>query len=130
MIDKSKIELGIIGVVAFVLILVSILAVKPWLLLKEARNATRISHMETILNAVYVYNIDNRGFFPPCIPSPGEEAAEITKCEELLPYLYKGGYPTDPRSNAKYMIEYSPEGENKVRVFSTAPEAKGVEIIR
>jgi hypothetical protein len=130
MLDKSKIELSTIGGIVLVLVLVSIFAVKPGILLKEVRNSTRISHMETVLNAVYMYVIDQRGIFPPCIPDPGKGAVNIVECIELRPYLSRGIFPTDPRSDARYMIEYFPERETKLRIFSTAKEAEGVEIIR
>jgi len=130
MLDKSKIELSIIGGIVFVLVLVSIFAVKPGILLKKVKNTTRASHMETILSAIYGYAIDNKGFFPPCIPNFGEGATDITKCEELRPYIYKNMIPSDPDTNSKYMIEYFSGKETRVRIFSTAKEAEGVEIIR
>lgn len=130
MLDKSKIELITIGIIIFVLILGVIFAAKPGRLLKEARNATRINHMETILSALYGYTIDNQGLFPPCIPDSGKGAVDITECAELLPYTYKDRFPADPQPNAKYMIEYLPKIENRIRIFSTAPEAKEVKVIR
>jgi hypothetical protein len=131
MIDNSKIKLItviIISSVVLILFLGIIFAARPATLLKEAKASTRTSHMITILGAVYMYSIDNRGAFPPCILVEG--AVDITECTELIPYLYQGRFPIDPEPKAKYMIEYIPGTENKIRIFSTAPEAKGAEIIR
>jgi len=130
MLDKSKIELIIIGSIIFIFVLGIIFAANPRKLLRGARNATRISHMGTILNALYGYTIDSQGLFPLCIPDFGKGAVHITECAELFPYMYKSRFPTDPGLNAKYMIEYISGTENKVRIFSTDPEAKGVEVIR
>ena len=128
--NKSKIELIIIGSIIFIFVSGIIFAVKPGRLLREARNATRISHMGTILNAIYGYIIDSQGFFPLCIPDSEKGAVDITECTELLPYIYESRFPVDPYSKAKYMIEYISGTENKIRIFSTAPEAQGVEVIR
>ncbi len=133
MIERSKIKLitmAVIGGVVLIIILGIVLAVKPRVLLQKARETTRTSHMETILNAVYVYTIDNQGFFPPCIPDPGQGAVDVTSCTELLPYLYRSQFPVDPDTNAKYMIEHLAGTENKIKISSTAPESKGAEVIR
>lgn len=131
MLNKSKTELitvAVIGSVVVFLLLGIIIAVRPGALMKEARKSTRASQMETVLSAVYVYAIDNQGFFPPCIPEEG--AVDITTCTELLPYLYREQFPIDPSPGAKYMIEHASGTETKIRVFSTAPEKEGAELIR
>lgn len=130
MLDKSKIELIVIASIILIFILGIIFAAKPGRLLKQARNAARISHMGTILNAIYGYTIDSQGFFPACIPDFGKGAIHVSECAELLPYIYEGQFPKDPYPDAKYMIKYVSGAENKVRVFSTAPEAQGLEVIR
>ena len=131
MLNKSKTELitlAVIGSVIVFLVLGMIIAVKPNSLFKKARESTRLSQMETVLSAVYVYAIDNQGFFPPCIPEEG--AVDITTCTELLPYLYRGQFPVNPSPDAKYMIEHASGTETKIRVFSTDPEKEGTELIR
>jgi len=131
MIDKSKIELISVIVISSIVVFLFlgiILASRPATLFKEAKNSTRISHMQTILGAVYLYSVDNKGLFPVCIPKQGPIV--VSECTELIPYLYLGRFPLDPDSKAEYMIEYIPGTKSKIRIFSTSPEAKGTEIIR
>ena len=131
MLDKSKVQRITIIVISSIVLILSlgiIFAARPTTLFKEAKNTTRISHMQTILGAVYMYSIDNQGAFPPCIP--GEGAVDAAKCTELISYLYLGRFPFDPDAKAEYMIEYIPGNKSKIRIFSTASEAKGVQIIR
>lgn len=131
MLDKAKIEripIIIVGTIVIILFLGIIFAARPVTLFKETKNLTRTSHMQTILGAVYMYSIENQGASLPCLLNKG--AVDIAECTELLPYLYLGRFPLDPDLKAKYMIEYIPGKENKIRIFSTAHEAKGVEIIR
>jgi len=55
MIDKSKIELISVIVISSIVVFLFlgiILASRPATLFKEAKNSTRISHMQTILGAV------------------------------------------------------------------------------
>jgi len=131
MMDKKKIELIsliiIVSVVVFLLLGI-ILASRPMTLYKEAKNTTRISHMQTILGAVYLYAIDNQGKFPACIP--GQGAVTASECAELIPYLYLGRFPLDPDPKEKYMMEYVPETKDRIRIFSTSPESKGTELMR
>ena len=131
MIDKSKIKLISVIVISSIVVFIFlgiILVSKPAVLFKEAKNTTRISHMQTILGAIYLYSVDYQGAFPVCIP--GQGAVRASECTELIPYLYLGRFPLDPDSKAEYMIEYIPETKGRVRIFSTSPEAKGIEIMR
>jgi prepilin-type N-terminal cleavage/methylation domain-containing protein len=70
-------------VVALIAILASIviLAINPGKQLAEARNAQRRSDVNTILNAVYQYSIDNNGTLPSGIPVGTEELI----CKEGVP---------------------------------------------
>ena len=107
------------------------LAVKPRDFFREARNATRQNHMQVLMTAVYTYSFDHDGVFPDCIPEPGLPAVGINEClEELKPYLLHL-IMAEPDSRYSYMIEYLPgETEKIIRIFSTAPEAKSLEVIR
>jgi len=70
--------LEILLVVAAIAILagIVILALNPGKQLAETKNAQRSVDVNTILNAVYQYSIDNKGILPDTIPAPAD-AAEI-----------------------------------------------------
>lgn len=87
--------------------------------------------MQVLMTAVYVYVVDNNGLFPDCLPEPGLPAVSINECyDELKPYLLHLVL-ADPDPKYSYMIECVPgEIEKRIRIFSTAPEAKTLEVIR
>lgn len=58
----------VIGIIA-ILASIVIVAINPTKQLADARNAQRRSDVNTILNAVYQYAIDNNGTFPGCLPT-------------------------------------------------------------
>jgi len=129
--DRSKINLLIGGMIILILVLGVGFSVKPRDLFREARNATRKNHMQVLMTAIYVYAVDNNGLFPNCIPEPGQPAVSIKECyDELSSYLLHLVL-ADPDPKYSYMIEYLPgEAGKRIRIFSTAPEAKNLEIVR
>ena len=129
--DRLRINLLIGGMVILILVLGVGLTVKPRDFFREARNVTRKSHMQVLMTTVYSYAVDNNGFLPDCIPKAGQPAVSIKECyDELNPYLLHLVL-ADPDAEHSYMIEYVPgEIEKRIRIFSTAPEAKNFEIIR
>jgi len=125
--DKQKIELATIGFILLVLILVVVYAIRPSALFKESRNATRVNDMENAMTAVWAYAAGHRGIFPLCIPIEG--STSLNNCmEELAPYLI--AFPKDINPNYEYRIGYIPGFENRIKIYSTAPEAEGIIIIR
>lgn len=129
--DRPRINLLIGGAIILILVSSVTLAVRPRDFFREARNATRRNHMQILITAVYFYAADNNGIFPECLPAPGQPAVGINECfDELRPYLLHL-VPVDPNPGYSYMIESIPgESEKKIRIFSTAPEAKNVEVVR
>jgi len=129
--DRSKINLLIGGMIILILVLGIGLAVKPRYFFKEARNATRNNHIQVLMTAVYTYAMEHNGLFPNCLSEPGLPAVSINECyDELSPYLMHLVL-ADPDPKYSYMIEYVPgETEKRIRIFSTAPEAKNLEIVR
>lgn len=125
---KSKIDLIVIAIIVLTIVLGVGLAVNRIGIFKETRNLTRYHHMQTLMNAVYSYIIEH-GFFPKCLPEPNQPAVSITECyEELTPYLVHPVIREPGHPKYTYMIECLPE--KRIRIFSTAPEAKKIEVIR
>jgi len=130
MLGESKIELITIGIIIFTLVSIVVFGIKPGSLLREARNATRINHIGAIRNAIYGYAIDNQGAPLPCILDYRSVAVDISDCPGILPYMYDSRLPLEPSKGAQYMIEYISKEQDRIRIFSTAIEAKGIEAIR
>lgn len=127
---KLKKERVLVGIQLFLLLIFIfsiILAVNLRKNFREARNSVRRKHFETIATAVYSYYIIYNKF-PDCIPLELDKAVEVKNCPEITQFLTFP--PKDPLPNHKYLIKYSNEERNSIKIFSTAPEAKGVELVR
>jgi hypothetical protein len=124
--DKRKVILLVQALIIFALVFSIIGATNLKKVFKDTRNLVRGRHMEIILNAVYTYYLIHNKF-PECIPEPGK-AIEISKCEEIKPFLTS--FPKDPLPEEEYLIEYFNENKENIRIFSSALEAKEIEIIR
>ncbi|TSC80552.1 MAG: Uncharacterized protein G01um101425_206 [Candidatus Peregrinibacteria bacterium Gr01-1014_25] len=70
----------VIGIIA-ILAAVVIVAINPTKQLADARNAQRRSDVNTILNAIYQYAIDNNGNLPTGIPTGSANIREICKTD-------------------------------------------------
>ena len=133
--------LEILLVVAAISILagIVIVAINPTKQLGDTRNAQRRSDVNTILNAVYQYAIDNNGNLPPAITTTSTEicaagvnasvcgSASLISLEELLTdEKYLTSIPSDPNTDncaangVCYEIYKSANG----RVTVTAPDAE------
>jgi len=127
--------LEILLVVAAIAILagVVILAINPTKQLGDTRNAQRRSDVNTILNAVYQYAIDNSGTLPAAITTSSTEVCKTgaVSCSGLIDLSvltasekYLTSVPTDPTgvstNGSGYNIIKSANG----RVTVSAPSAE------
>lgn len=98
----------VIGIIA-ILAAIVIVAINPTKQLGDARDAQRRSDVNTILNAVYQYSIDNQGNVPSTIPTAaaGQICKSAATCGTsgigidldilALTGTYLVGIPVDPR---------------------------------
>jgi prepilin-type N-terminal cleavage/methylation domain-containing protein len=89
----------VIGIIA-ILAAAVIIAINPGQQFKQARNATRWSHMNSIVNATYSYVISSGGSFPPCgnpaALAAGENLIDVSLCStDLADHI--GDLPKDPQ---------------------------------
>ncbi len=105
----------VIGIIA-ILASIVIVAINPTKQLGDARDAQRRSDVNTILNAVYQYAIDNNGNLPSGIPQSPSEAKPICQASldpatciaagylgvnlRMLTGSYLTSIPKDPRITA------------------------------
>lgn len=124
----------ILLVVAAIAILagIVILAINPNKQLGETRNAQRRVDVNTILNAVYQYSIDNNGSLPGTITTSATAICQAAPCTGLIDLSvlttsekYLVSIPKDPlitatTGTAGYTIVKSANG----RVTVAAPDAE------
>jgi prepilin-type N-terminal cleavage/methylation domain-containing protein len=143
MIDKKKkgftlIELLIvIGIIA-ILAAAIIIAINPGQQFKQARNATRWSHMNSLANAVYSYVISSGGTYPTGCPLPYNvssatttiyQGGSVTSCDVLAPD-HITALPTPPLGGEQYWIEFDNVGESRIKIRSSHAEAAGIQVVQ
>lgn len=122
------VALGVISIMAAIVIV----AINPTKQLGDARNAQRASDVNTIINAIYQYAIDNNGDLPVELPEVPKEIcrSEAVNCMGLVNLNdligdYLVAMPSDPATNdprsTKYTIVYDSFGNITV----DAPYAEG-----
>lgn len=137
--------LEILLVVAAIAILagIVIVAINPGKQLGDTKNAQRRSDVNTILNAVYQYSIDNNGVVPSTIPTSATCATPATNeicrlggvCTGLVDLSalttnekYLVGIPTDPvgasTNGTGYFISKS--ANNRITVCAPSAEQGAV----
>ncbi len=97
----------VIGIIA-ILASIVIVAINPTKQLGDARDAQRRSDVNTILNAVYQYAIDNNGTLPTGIPTTTALTickASVAPCNagvnlRVLTGAYLVSIPSDPQAPA------------------------------
>ena len=131
--------LEILLVVAAIAILagIVILAINPVKQLGDTRNAQRRTDVNTILNAVYQYSIDNNGSLPTTITTTVTAVCQAAPCTSLIDLSvlttnekYVVAIPHDPlitatTGTAGYTIVKSANG----RVTVAAPSAEQSAVI-
>ncbi|MDP2656074.1 MAG: type II secretion system protein [bacterium] len=132
--QKGFTLLEILLVVAAIAVLagIVILAINPGKQLGDTRNAQRRSDVNTILNAVYQYTIDNSGTLPASITTtPTEICATGGTCTSLIDLSvlttdekYLTSMPEEPQktnaNGAGYKISKSVNG--RITVVAQFPE--------
>lgn len=132
--EKGFTLLEILLVVAAIAILagIVILAINPGKQLGDTRNAQRKADVNTILNAVYQYTIDNNGTLPSTITTTTTAICQAAPCTSLIDLSvltasekYLTAIPHDPlitatTGTAGYTIVKSANG----RVTVAAPSAE------
>ena len=143
--QKGFTLLEILLAVAAMVILASIviLAINPGKQLADTRNAQRWSDVNTILNAVYQYAIDNNGTFPAgitttagCLVATSTSGVVCSSGINLTSALVPGylvNIPADPKatSTTNYNIVTNSDGRVTVSVPAGLQEQdKGISVTR
>lgn len=128
------VSIGIIAILAAIIIV----AINPRKQISDARNAQRRSDVNTILNAVYQYMVDNEGTPPGGIDSTAREICRLdaTDCDEInlkaLSGTYIAGIPVDPVADLSGTgTDYFISVDAHDRITISAPNAElGLSISR
>jgi len=130
----------VIGIIA-ILAAIVIVAINPARQFAQARNAQRSSNINTILNAVHQYAIDNTGTLPSSITTTSTEICktDASSCTNLIDLsvltdseTYLVELPSDPLcpdSCATYGIGYTIIKSSNGRITVNAPDAELNKII-
>ena len=121
----------VIGIIA-ILASIVIVAINPTKQLGDARDAQRRSDVNTILNAVYQYAIDNNGTLPSGIPTSTAGAKYICKGNaascvngvnlRILTGAYLVNIPADPQAPSSGTgTNYSIVQDTNGRITVAAP---------
>ena len=133
--NKGFTLLEILLVVAAIAILagIIIIAINPGKQLSETKNAQRRIDINTLVNAVYQYSIDNNGALPASITTTSTEICKTTAIS-CLGYVdlgvltanekYLVGLPTDPTGSSANGTGYKISKDVNGRVIVIAPSAE------
>ncbi len=121
----------VIGIIA-ILAAIVIVAINPTKQLGDARDAQRRSDVNTILNAVYQYAIDNNGTIPSGITTTETGICRsdgVADCSSLVDLsVLTGSYvvaiPVDPQATDEDSTEYTIVRDANDRITVTAPNTE------
>ncbi len=122
-------------VVAIIAILagIVILAINPGKQLADTRNSNRKADVNTIVNAVYQYSVDNQGNLPSGVTTTATDicatgAASCTGMVDLTVLTANGKYlvaiPKDPKTGDATDTHYQVVKDANGRVTVSAPDAE------
>lgn len=130
--------LEILLVVAAIAILagIVILAINPNKQLADTRNAQRKTDVNTILNAVYQYTIDNNGTLPSTITTTQTEICKTGgTCTSLIDLSvlttnekYLVSMPFDPTGSSTNGAGYEIKKSSNGRITVVAPDTENIGI--
>ncbi len=135
-IDKNKgftlIEVLLVVAIIAILAGIVILAVNPAKQLADTRNAQRKADVNTIINAIYQYSIDNNGNLPASVTTTAGNACVTggvcTGLVDLTVLTTNGKYlvsiPKDPSNATANDTKYSVVKDVNNRVVVSAPDAE------
>jgi len=125
--------LEVLLVIAIIAILAAIVivAINPGKQLGESRNAQRRSDVNSILNAVYQYSIDNNGTIPAGITTTAQEICRSATCTGLVDLgvlttsgTYLTAIPADPQGSTVNGAGYEIVQDANGRITVSAPDAE------
>jgi prepilin-type N-terminal cleavage/methylation domain-containing protein len=125
--------LEVLLVIAIIAILAAIVivAINPGKQLGESRNAQRRSDVNSILNAVYQYSIDNNGTIPAGITTTATEICRTATCTDLVDLgvltaagTYLTAIPADPQGSSTNGAGYEVVRDANGRITVDAPDAE------
>ena len=133
--QKGFTLIEVLLVVAIIAILagIVILAVNPGKQLGNTRNAERKADVNTILNAVYQYSIDNQGNIPATITTTPTDICATTgsSCTAMIDLgvltnngTYLVSIPKDPQAGTATDTHYQISQNANGRITVSAPSAE------
>ena len=134
----TLLEVLLVVAVLGILAAIVILAINPSKQLADARNAQRKLNVNTIINAVYQYSIDNGGSLLATIPTTTatgicKTGAICTGLVDLtaltLNQKYLTSVPSDPSSSTPNSTNYTIIASTNSRVTVAAPAAENGAVI-
>ena len=112
----------VIGIIA-ILASAVIVAINPGQQFQQARNATRWSHMNSLVNAIYSATISDAGNYPECLTNEEESWIDANDCIDDLVPEFINSIPQEPQVGSDdcsgYLIRLD---GNQVRIIPYGSE--------